>query len=498
MRILIAASEAVPFAKTGGLADVTTALAKSLQLLGHTVSLFLPYYPTVQGRGRGAGIPIEATSTDVSILLGHKKRSGRVLRTSLPDSEVAVYLIDQPLYFDRRELYRENNVDYQDNCERFVFFSRAVMEAARLLDLRPEVIHANDWQTGMLPALLQIEYAKQPQFSETASVITIHNLAFQGQFWHWDMTLTGLDWEYFNYRQMEFYGHLNLLKTGIVFADYITTVSPTYAREIQTKDYGAGLDSVLKHRVDRLVGILNGVDMQEWNPATDPLISHNYTVNDLDKGKAACKAELQSRMGLPVRADVPVLGMVSRLADQKGFDIIAGSIDEWLQQDLQLVFLGTGDEKYEKYLTKLASENPQKIAVTVGFKEDLAHQIEAGSDMYLMPSRFEPCGLNQMYSLVYGTVPIVRAVGGLADSVIDATPQAIRSGVANGFSFAEYDAPALSATVARALTAYRDQSLWSQLIKTGMSADWSWANSAKRYLEVYHKAIERVAERVDI
>ncbi len=495
MKIVIATSEAVPFAKTGGLADVTTALAKSLTQLGHDVSLFLPYYPQIQARGAGASCAVESTGTDLSIPIGTHQRSGRILRTSLPDSELDVYLVDQPLFYDRRELYRENNVDYQDNCERFIFFSRGVLEAVRQLDLQPDLIHAHDWQTGLIPALLTLEYSQQPDFAQTGSVLTIHNLAFQGQFWHWDMTLTGLDWKHFNWREMEFYGHLNLLKTGIVFADQITTVSPTYAREIQTKEHGAGLDPVLKFREERLTGILNGVDVTEWNPALDPHLTKNYDVESLATGKAACKAELQRLMQLPVRKDVPLLGMVSRMADQKGFDIIAGCMDELLAEDLQLVFLGTGDETYEKYLRQVADENPEQVAVTVGFDEGLAHKIEAGCDMYLMPSRFEPCGLNQMYSLVYGTVPIVRAVGGLADSVVDASAANLRSGLANGFSFEEYKPAALLSAVRRALDAYNVPDQWQQLVTTGMSTDWSWQRSAKRYLDVYAKAIAGVANR---
>jgi len=486
MNIVIATSEAVPFAKTGGLADVSTALAKALRELGHEVSLFLPYYQSIQAAR--VDRPVQATGVDISLPIGGKQRSGRVLKTTLPDSDLPVYLIDQPHFYDRRQLYREDNVDYQDNCERFVFFSRAVLEASRALDLQPDIIHCNDWQTSLIPALLKLEPEWRPYFEKTATVLTIHNLAFQGQFWHWDMTLTGLDWKHFNWREMEFYGHLNLLKTGIVFSDFITTVSPTYAREIQQEENGAGLDSVLRFRSDRLVGILNGVDMSEWNPKSDPHIAEQYEVANYTEGKAACKADLQKQMSLPVRKEVPLFGMVSRMADQKGFDIIAGCIDELLRENLQLVFLGTGEETYEKYLTDLAAQNPEKVAVMVGFDEALAHKIEAGSDMYLMPSRFEPCGLNQMYSLVYGSVPIVRAVGGLADSVIDATPEHVRSGLANGFSFEEYQSEALLLTVQRALKALGDPPLWKRLVTTGMSADWSWQRSGKRYVEVYQQA----------
>ncbi len=303
--------------------------------------------------------------------------------------------------------------------------------------------------------------------------------------------LTGLDWKHFNWREMEYYGHLNLLKTGLVFADQITTVSPTYAQEIQTKENGAGLELVLKFRADHLIGILNGVDITQWNPASDPHLVEKYDLKSVAQGKAACKADLQQQMGLPVANDKPLLGMVSRMADQKGFDIIAGCIDDLLAEDLQLVFLGTGEETYENYLRQLAKEHPGQVAVTVGFDEALAHKIEAGCDMYLMPSRFEPCGLNQMYSLVYGTVPIVRAVGGLADSVIDATPENLRSGIANGFSFQDYSALALKSAVKRALMLYQDSQQWQQLILTGMSADWSWRRSAEQYVEVYQRSLIR-------
>jgi len=330
MRIVLASSEAVPFSKTGGLADVATALAKALAAAGHDVSLIVPHYPMISAARGVDPETFQPTGLSVDVPVGGKQITGSLLKTSLPDSSVSIYLVDQPAYFARGQLYTENGSDYPDNCERFSFFSRAVLEAARLLDLRPDIIHANDWQTALVPAVLEIEYGDVAGFEETASVITIHNLAFQGQSWHWDMLQTGLDWEYFNWRQLEFFGDLNLLKGGLVFADKITTVSPTYAEEIQTEKFGCGLHGVLENRRDDLVGILNGIDPTIWNPATDPALAKNYTADDFEIGKAACKADLQKRLGLPQRDDVPLFGMISRLADQKGFDILIESAEELL------------------------------------------------------------------------------------------------------------------------------------------------------------------------
>ncbi len=303
-----------------------------------------------------------------------------------------------------------------------MFLSRAVTTLAQQLRLRPDIIHANDWQTALIPALLAIEGRGPNVTDTTASVFTIHNMAFQGLFWHWDMLLTGLDWKYFNLHQMEFYNQLNLLKTGLVFADMVTTVSPTYAREIQTPEFGYGLDSVLRSRRNDLVGILNGVDTKIWNSQTDPALPANFSIADVDEGKRACKRALQSEFGLPTADDVPLFAMVTRLTDQKGLDLVAQAADRLSSKDVQLCVLGSGDAKYEGWLTELAKNLPEKVAVRIGFDDAMAHRIEAGADLFLMPSRFEPCGLNQMYSLIYGTVPIVRATGGLADSVVDANP----------------------------------------------------------------------------
>ena len=315
------------------------------------------------------------------------------------------------------------------------------------------MIHANDWQTGLIPAYLKIEYHNLPRYQQIASLFTVHNISYQGQFWHWDMLLTGLDWKYFNWHQMEFHGKLNMLKTGMVFADSISTVSPRYALEIQSSPLGCGLEGVLQYRRDVLSGILNGIDPNEWNPATDPHLAANYDVEFVSRGKPICKAALQKELGLPQEPDVPLVGLVGRLTDQKGLDLIAEVMQRWVQTtDVQWAILGTGQPKYHKLLENLSQRFPQKVAVRLEFSNPLAHRIEAGADMFLMPSRFEPCGLNQLYSLRYGTVPVVRATGGLADTIVGYDEQTAASGQANGFSFQEYSSLALSETSARRAT----------------------------------------------
>lgn len=488
MRIVVASSEAVPFSKTGGLADVAAALPKALSQAGHDVSIFVPHYPQIHARNSSAP-SLQETGVTLRVGVGQKTVDARVLKSQLPDTKVTVYLIDQPAYFDRPGLYVENDQDYRDNCERFVFFSRAVIEAVERLHLAPHIIHANDWQTGLIPALVAIEMRQLAGYEQQASVFTIHNMAFQGRFWHWDMNLTRLDWKYFNWRQMEFFGHLNLLKTGVSFADMITTVSPTYAHEIQTPENGYGLHGALTSRKDDLVGILNGVDTEIWNPATDPYIVQKYSADSLDVGKVACKAALQKQLGLPVRADVPLFGSISRMTGQKGFSLIGQCADVLLDQDVQLVFLGSGDPRYEALMSQLAADHPTKVSTTIGYNEPLSHQIEAGCDVFLMPSEFEPCGLNQMYSLIYGTVPIVRAVGGLADSVIDASDSNRVNGTANGFTFTDFRGDALFWNICRARSLYADKPAWRRLQQNGMRRDWSWKRSANEYVRVYERAI---------
>jgi starch synthase len=493
VNILLATSEAVPFAKTGGLADVCGALPVELARLGHRPTVILPAYR----HARASGIPIEPLGIHFIVPIGSKTVAGQLLRSHLPgEPRVPVYLVQQDDYFDRDELYRADGQDYPDNCERFVFFSRAVLEAIRLLELDVDVLQLNDWQCGLIPAYLKLVYRPLPRYERIASLLTIHNIAYQGMFWHWDMLLTGLDWKYFNWHQMEYYGKLNLLKTGIVFADSINTVSPRYAQEIQTPQFGRGLEGVLQHRRDVLSGILNGIDEAVWNPAIDRHLAANYTADTVRQGKPVCKAALQRELGLAESPDAPLIGMIGRLDDQKGFDMVADVIPEWLEKtDAQWAILGRGEPKYHRLFTDLARRDPRKVAVRLEFSDALAHRIEAGSDMFLMPSRFEPCGLNQMYSLKYGTVPIVHETGGLSDTITDARAATLEAGTANGFSFPEDLSQALSETLWRAYDAYRHPEIWNRLMDIGMRQDWSWRRSAADYVELYRKSCERAAHR---
>jgi starch synthase len=483
LNVLFASSEVVPFAKTGGLADVSGSLPVALARLGVNASVIMPAYRSV----RHCGLPLEPTNVKFDVPIGSKIVRGRLLRSQLPDSHVPVYLVEQDEYYDRPELYRHRGEDYKDNCERYVFFCRAVLEAVRLLDLHLDVLHCNDWQTGLIPAYLRIEYGHTPGYEQISSLLTIHNIAYQGQFWHWDMLLTGIDWKYFNWRQMEFYGGLNLLKTGLVFADAINTVSPTYAEEIKSAPLGCGLEGVLQQRASVLSGIVNGVDYDVWNPATDPHIETNYDEHTWRSGKAACKAALQRTLGLPEEARTPVIGLVGRLAEQKGWDLVADVMRRWVrEQPVQWAILGTGEPHFQELLGSLSREFPHRVAAKFEFGNALAHQIEAGSDLFLMASRYEPCGLNQLYSLKYGTVPVVRGTGGLVDTIIDAGDQDLADPRANGFRFEQYDPAELERTLQRALGMYHQRpDLWERLCLTGMKQDWSWSASAHQYMALY-------------
>ncbi len=503
-RVLLAASEVVGFAKTGGLADVTGSLPRALARRGHDCAVILPLYRCA----RLGKVPLTPTPHRLAVPVNGRTVSARLWRATLPDSDVPAYLIDEPGYFDRddpaqgRGLYQftlpgGQKKDYADNCERFVFFSRAVLEALPLLDFWPEVLHANDWQTGLVPVYLRELYANprgtaDPRYRKVRTLLTVHNLAYQGLFWHWDMNLTGLDWSLYNHRQLEFHGMLNLLKGGIVFADLINTVSPTYAREIQTPYFGCGLQGVLSERSRDLYGIVNGVDYDVWNPATDRAIAANYTAETVREGKAACKAALQDRFRLPARPATPLLGVVARLAEQKGIDLIAGAAERLLHEDVQLVVLGDGDVVYQQMLTRLRERHPDKMGLYLGFDEALAHQIEAGSDAFLMPSIYEPSGLNQLYSMRYGTPPVVRATGGLADTVVDCTPQTLAADAATGFSFGPPAVDVFLDTVRRALALYHDRpDDWLRVVRCGMRQDWSWDRSAAEYERLYHALRDR-------
>ena len=484
MNILFASSEAAPLAKTGGLADVCGALPKALAQLGHDVTLIMPAYRSTKK------YPSEATGVELRVWIGGREVRGTYRKCTVPEIGVPIYLVEHDSYFDRDGLYNTNNEDYRDNCERFVFFSYAVLEAVRLLDLKVDILHVNDWQTGLIPALQSIYYRDFPGYEKISTLFTIHNIAYQGAFPAAAMSLTGLHWKYFNWLQMECYDHLNLLKTGIVFSDGITTVSPNYVHEITATPGGCGLEGVLRNRRDVLWGITNGIDTDEWNPESDPFVEHHFSRETRAEGKLQAKLALQNQMNLPQRADVPVVGMVGRLTEQKGFDLVVEMICQkaFAGEDVQWVLLGSGDPILENRLRELATMHTQNVAVSIRYSNELAHRIIAGSDIFLMPSRFEPCGLTQLYSMRYGTVPVVHSTGGLVDTVTDLTPETEADGTATGVRFSNADLQGITWGVDHALDIYRNRpELWNQLQDTGMSLDMSWRQSAEKYVELYRK-----------
>ncbi|NOY52127.1 MAG: glycogen synthase GlgA [Deltaproteobacteria bacterium] len=480
MKILFAASEVVPFAKTGGLADVAASLPSALKALGHDVRVIMPRYRSV---GK-AGIPIKEMGKKVAIRVGDEIHPGSLALAELP-SGVPVYLVGYDPYFDREGLYGSGRGDYPDNASRFIFFSRAVLEAVKTLDFVPDILHLNDWQTAL--AALYLKTGRGPAFShEIASVFTIHNLGYQGLFARGEMPLTGLGWDLFTPRGIEFYGKINFLKAGLIAADRITTVSRRYAEEIRTPEYGSGLEGVLQERSRDLVGIINGVDYSCWDPKTDPLIPARYSPDALD-GKAVCKRALKKEFGLKGPQSRPLIGCVSRLTDQKGFDLIVESAEKLSIMDLSLVVLGDGEERYRKGLAALVDAFPDRFGLRVGYNDSLAHLIEAGADFFLMPSRYEPCGLNQMYSLKYGTVPIVRATGGLDDTILSFDTG---TGFGNGFKFSDYSSAALLKTLQEALAVYRIPAAWKRLRANAMACDFSWERSAREYVGLYEELLK--------
>lgn len=482
MKIAVVASEAVPFAKTGGLADVAGSLPKALFRLGHEPLLIMPLYRAVR---RSNAALVEAGA--ITVPVGRKLVEARLWHGAVPGTEASVYFLEQDDYFDRESLYGYSGDDYPDNCERFVFLARGAIEAVRALGFAADVFHLHDWQTALVAPYLRLLYKDDPLVGRAASILTIHNMAYQGIFWHWDMEMLGLDWSHFNVQEFEFWGKINLLKGGIVYADVVSTVSPTYAEEIQTPEYGHGLDGVLHDRHSVVHGVANGIDDAVWNPAGDPHLTSNYGPEEL-RGKLACKRALQRYGGLPQRK-APLCGIVSRLTPQKGLDLVAEALPDLLDHTpMQFLILGDGDESIRILLESVAKQFPEHLAVHIKYDERLAHRIIAGSDLTLVPSRFEPCGLTQLYALKYGSVPVVRRTGGLADTVTDCTPATLAAGTASGFVFDDPTPEALTACMRRALELYRDTKAWRQLVSIGMNQDWSWAASARRYLELYAEA----------
>ena len=481
MKILLASSEVFPFSKTGGLADMVGALGRAIVRAGHEAVIITPLY-----RGIREKFPaLKRVDWHFNLPLGQDWAQAELWELERK-GEAKVYFIDNPGYFNRAGIYLENHISYADNAERFIFFSKCVVHLARYLPWPAEVVHVHDWQVALVPALI-LQQKNAGWANPPATCLTIHNLAYQGVFPAEAFALTNLTPDYFGPDGVgaEYFGLLNCLKGGIVFADRITTVSPRYAREITTDELGCGLDGVLRENVGKLNGILNGVDYTDWNTTQNPHLFKPYSITR-PSGKRANKLELQNQVGLPVDEKIPLFGTISRLAEQKGVDIQLGALEEMLNSDIQFVQLGSGSPEYERGYRDLAARFPGKVAVQFGYDENLSHRIEAGCDFFLMPSRFEPCGLNQMYSLRYGTIPIVRATGGLDDSVIDYNENPQK---ANGVKFHEYTSRALAKAIRKALAIYQQPRLFRQFRRNGMKADFSWDKTVEEYLKVYQNAL---------
>jgi starch synthase len=476
MNVVFAASECVPYSKTGGLADVVGALPKALVELGHSVAVYLPRYKqTKLGETkvllRSITIPFDDRYRFCTVLDGGKH------------SGVQFYFIDYPPFFDRATLYGTATGDYPDNAERFAMYSRAVLEASKILGV-PQIFHCHDWQAALVPVLLRTSYADDPLFHNTTTLFTIHNMGYQGLFPPDTLPLLMLPWDLFTIDKMEFFGKANFLKGALVFSDFINTVSRRYSQEIQTAEYGFGLEGVLRERASTVTGILNGVDYNEWSPECDKLIARQYSISDLED-KRECKRDLLEQFGITTtNPELPVVGIVSRFAAQKGFDLIAQIANDLARLPIILTVLGSGDKEYEEMFRRLQRQFPEKFAVKIAYDNAIAHKIEAGADMFLMPSRYEPCGLNQIYSLKYGTVPIVRATGGLDDTIEPWNPVTEKG---TGFKFTAYSGSALLASIQEALQAFQDKAGWKKLMINGMSKDFSWSASAKEYARLYER-----------
>ncbi|MBI3879900.1 MAG: glycogen synthase GlgA [Verrucomicrobia bacterium] len=482
MRILLASSEVHPYSKTGGLADMVGALAKSLAEAGHKVGLVTPLY-----RGIAEKCPaIKPLDYALEVPMGNARAGAGVLVHELSPN-LTIYFIEHRDFFDRTGIYGERGADYVDNAERFIFFSKCVVHLARHLPWQPQMVHVHDWQVGLVPLMILHQRLREGWGNPPASCLTIHNLAYQGVFPRASYELANLPWDYFHIEGAEFHGMVNCLKAAICFSDVITTVSPRYAREILTEGFGCGLDDILRKRQASLAGILNGVDVDEWNTDHNPFLKPAYTREDL-RGKAELKRAVQAEFGLEQNPDVPLFGTVSRLADQKGLDIELGALQEMLSARMQFVLLGSGDPVLESAYRALPGRFSGKAGVRVGFDLALSHRLEAACDFYLMPSRFEPCGLNQMYSLIYGTIPIVRRTGGLDDSVTDIVDERAH---ANGIKFNEASARALSKAIRKALALYEDKAALDFYRRNAMNCDFTWAKTREEYLRIYSTVVRR-------
>lgn len=483
MKVLIASPEVYPFVKTGGLADVTGALPKALVKLGVDARVILPKHKGIEE----LGFPMRYRNHKIVCQISQALVEAEVVESEYDG--VTAYLVEKDEYYFRDYLYSTPDGDYLDNAERFIFFSKSILEAIRATGFAPDVLHCNDWETALVPFFIKTAYRADSLFGNIGTLLTIHNLGYQGLFWHHDMHLLNVGWEYFTPDFIEFFGKINFLKAGIVFSDILNTVSKQYSKEIQTPEFGHGLDGILRTRKNDLYGIVNGIDYDEWNPETDTHLPAHYSSSNMSN-KELCKKALQQAFALPVNKNIPLVATISRLADQKGFDLIYSSLEEMLglHGGIQYVVLGTGDRKYHDLFGKVADNFQKSFAIKIAYDNRLAHLIEAGADMFLMPSRYEPCGLNQLYSLRYGTVPIVRGVGGLEDTIIDYTSLPSEG---TGFKFYDYTKKGLLECMERALRLYENQEEWRNLMRRCMMVDFSWERSAREYLALYEKAIRK-------
>ncbi|MDI6785527.1 MAG: glycogen synthase GlgA [bacterium] len=476
MKILLAASEAVPFAKTGGLADVAGTLPTNLKKQDKNIDIrvILPKYKGISDRGL-------KLIGKFKVKIGNEIKEVSIKSKIL--SNVPFYFVQNDSFFYRDNLYGTSEGDYPDNAARFSLFSQAVLKLPKLINWFPDVIHCNDWQTGLIPVYLKNTYAQDQEYQRIGTLCTIHNIAYQGLFESQELTTTNLGWEFFTFDKLEFYGKINFLKAGIIYSDMLNTVSNEYAKEIQTTEYGSGLETTLCARNDNLHGIINGIDCQEWNPTHDNFIYQNYDINSIEKKKEN-KKKLLEELDLPFSENIPLIGLVGRFSYQKGFDILGNTINKIMKLNLYLVILGKGEKTYQDLFTCLATKYPNKLRVIIDFNNLLGHKIYAASDMFLMPSRYEPCGLGQLISFKYGTVPIVHKIGGLSDTVVEFNS---KSGKGCGFTFKNYLPFYLLKSIKKALKTYQNQKLWKKLIKNGMALDFSWDRSAKEYLKLYEK-----------
>ena len=481
LKILFVTSEMYPLLSTGGLAEVASALPKALRARGHDVRIAMPCFKQIPAEHRGEHYCLCVAD------LGAQAVHGSLRRSVVPGTDIPLYLVEHEGYFGREFPYGDGATEFADNAERFAFFCQAVLHGIPQTWWKPDVVHLNDWHAAPAASYLRTKYKRDPYWESVPVLLTIHNLAFQGQYPASRFPNTGLDDELLSPEFLEFHGDLNFLKGGIIFADRVSTVSPRYAREIQTPEYGAGLDGVLRTRREHLSGILNAVDYDVWSPERDHQIPVTYSAKTLE-GKAQCKRRLQARLGLPAR-DVPLFGMVSRLYWQKGLDLLVEALPELMKLDLQLVVLGTGEPYLEQRLRAAAEAQPERIAVHLGFDAALAHEIYAGIDFFLMPSRYEPCGLGQMYALAYGAVPIVRRTGGLADTVIDLNSVTLRKGTADGFVFVPLTAGSIVRQAHRALEVFKDRDTLSSLRRAGMKKRFSWDRSSEEYIALYRDTL---------